>query len=99
MSVDITNLYKRYTELENEVAYSQRKRKEEAENIYNVLQGISDSDIDLLSKEVPELAELREFTIDDILSNQHGEVNRIPRIYSKLTELLDAWLKHFEDAL
>lgn len=99
MSVDITELYKRYTSLEQEVSYIQRKRKEEAEQAVRALQTLTDSDVELLKDEVPDIVEVRHFTVAAILENSNGELQRLQRVYSAVTGLLDKWLKYYEDGL
>lgn len=99
MSVNISELYKRYTSLEQEVSYIQRKRKEEAEQAVRVLQTLTDSDIELLKDDIPDILEVKSFTVDGILANKNGELQRLQRLYSSVTELLDKWIRHYEDGL
>lgn len=99
MAFDVSNLYKRYNALETEVNYTQRKRREEAEAVFAALQSISDADVEMLVSDVPDLEVVRKYTVDEILLNEHGELVRLQQVYSRLTYLLDSWLKHYEDAL
>lgn len=96
---DISELSKRYNSLVNEVTYTQRKRKEEAEKAVEALHRISDEDIELLKKYVPAIEDVTKFTVEQLLENTHGECEQVNALYSKLANLLDGWLKHYEDAL
>lgn len=99
MASDIKTLFERYNTLVNEVTYVQRKRREEAESVYSALQTISEEDVSALKEHVPELAVVKQYSVEDILANDHGEVTQLQLVYKKLTELLDSWLAHYEGTL
>lgn len=99
MAFDIGNLYSRFNALEPEINYLRRKKKEEAEAVYNSLQRISDEDAAMVASDVPDIEVVRKYTLDQILLNENGEIARLRKVYSDLTYLLDTWLKHYEDSL
>lgn len=99
MAFDVSNLYKRFTALEQEVTYTQRKRREEGERAVAALRSIPDERVEELKEYVPDIVFLRQCTVEDFIENKHGELNRLQKMYSDLTYLADAWLKHFEDSL
>lgn len=99
VAFDVSNLYKRFTALEQEVAYTQRKRREEGEQAVAALQAIPAERVDELREYVPDIVFLRQCTVDDFIENKNGELARLQKMYNDLTYLADSWLKHFEDSL
>lgn len=99
MTTDISSLYKRFTAIEQEVAYIDRKRREEAEKAVAALALITDEDVARVSEYVPDLVSLKKCTVEDLIENRNGELLKLQLVYGQLTDLLDSWLKTYEDNL
>ena len=99
MTTDISSLYKRFTAIEQEVAYIDRKRREEAEKAVAALALITDEDVERVSEYVPDLVSLKKCTVEDLIENRNGELLKLQLVYGQLTDLLDSWLKTYEDNL
>ena len=99
MTTDISSLYKRFTAIEQEVAYIDRKRREEAEKAVAALALITDEDVARVSEYVPDLVSLKKCTVEDLIGNRNGELLKLQLVYGQLTDLLDSWLKTYEDNL
>ena len=99
MTTDISSLYRRFTAIEQEVAYIDRKRREEAEKAVAALALITDEDVARVSEYVPDLVSLKKCTVEDLIENRNGELLKLQLVYGQLTDLLDSWLKTYEDNL
>lgn len=99
LNKDITTLRQRFDRLSVEIDFQTRKRKEYVENVVRALSSISDEDMEYLRSDLPELDEIRKFTVEELLANANNEDARLEAVYHKLATLLDRWLSAYEAAL
>ena len=99
MSPDFSSLRKRLDTLNSEVTYNTRKRKEEAERYVAHFSQFSEEDIKVLAEFVPDIVGVSKFTVDDILNNANGEVQRLQRVYEEATSIVERMLTHYEGML
>lgn len=99
MVLDTGALFKRYTKLTTEIEIAKRKREEEATKLLNALRKISKDDVELLKKYVPQLEDITRFTSEQLLNNRNGELDAVASVYESLTNILDSWLRSYEDSL
>lgn len=99
MAEAVSVLYKKLNDLEQEIVYAQRKRKEEAEKTIKALKSISQEDAEIIGKFVPELKDVIAYTMEEVLENKHGEIQKIQYVYSAVRNLVETWLKNYEAAL
>lgn len=99
MATDIRELNSRVQELRAEVTVRRRRRQAGAESVVETLKNIPSDKLDRLSAYVPELNQIRLYTVDDIVNSEHDELKTIQRVHADLIKYLETTLEEYEGHL
>lgn len=99
METDLKELGDRLQRLEKRYAVAQDRRETEAEKAAKALASISDASIEMLRSVVPTIGAVAKYTKEQILLNEHNEVNEIKNVCAQLQSYLEARLKFYEESL
>lgn len=99
MQLSVEEFGRRVRSLQTEVEIANRTRQAEAARARKALDGIQEKDIELLAPIIPELPRVYKFTVQEILNNEHGEVEAITAVVESLRSYLDQRLSYYEEQL
>lgn len=96
MEQDINTLFRRFTELKSENEFNMRVRREAITKAVNALNSISGEKLELLFHRFPALKGVREFTVDQLLRNENGELESLRSLYRDMLNALETVLQQME---
>lgn len=98
-NMNINEMSSRLQNLETEVKLIQRRQEEEAAKAESALKRITPQQVELLKGVVPEIAVVVNYTAEDILANNNGEVNMIRSVFSRMINYVSSRLEYYEAGL
>ena len=99
MDKRVTEIMSRVQRLRTEVEVRGRRWEEELAKAQRGLASLSEEDVAMLSKVVPGLAVIKNYTAEDIRRDREGTVANIKRVLEELCEYTEKRLTYYEERL
>lgn len=96
---DMAQRWQKYRELSDEIKYQARVRREAFQECVTALQKITASEYQLLAKEFPQIAAIKDITLEQLLDPESKALNQLDVAYAELTKAVDGWLAYYEGVL
>ena len=99
MAPNIRELNSKVQELKAEVGVRKRRRQAGAENIVETISKLSPETLNRLAAYIPELDQIRLFSVEDIVNNDNGELKILQLAHMSLVKYLEDVLNEYEEYL
>lgn len=99
MSKDNITLGQRIQNLNTELEIQKRKKEDEAKKIYKALTSISEEELNIIYRIVPEIDIIKNYTVDDLLNNFNGELDMLIFVRDKLQSYIEERLSFYEGCM
>lgn len=98
-TLSLTELNKRMQQYNTEYTVRSRHRLEAATTAHKAIQSIPEETFEAMKKICPEVAIIKEYTMDDLHKNRNGEIKLVSQVIRSLQSYLEAWLLEAEENL
>lgn len=96
---NISAISARIQKLETEARLIKMRQQDEAKRAVNALKCITPEQVSLLAPIVPGLSTVVGYTVDDLILNQHNEIETLHAVFGTLSDYVVSRLNYYESGL